>query len=101
MSSITQIQNQQINSVANQANKKAPPEGDEKQTTIQNDSSEPLLNKMSQQLNANEKRESVEISEHQTQNLIPDTATGMMGAQSGNITAEFVANLLNKNPYEK
>ena len=100
MSSITQIQNQQINSVAHQVNKKTPIEGEEKKAALHNDSSAPVLNKMSRQLNENEKRESIEISAQQTQDFIPESTTGMMGAQSGNITAEFVANLLNKSPYE-
>jgi len=55
---------------------------------------------MSRQLNESTVRESKNISEEQTQDLIPDAGANMMGAQSGNITAEFVANLLNKSPYE-
>lgn len=100
MSSITPIQNQQINPLANQVNKKIPTGSGDKTETAHNNISDPVLNKMSQQLNESAKHESIEISQQQTQNLIPDTGSGMMGAQTGNITAEFVANLLNKSPYD-
>jgi len=100
MSSITQVQNQQVNPASNSVVKKTPKDGVENADAKLNESSGPVLNKMSRQLNESEKRGGVEISEQQTQNLIPDTGVAMMGAQSGHITAEFVANLLNKNPYE-
>ena len=101
MSSITQIQNHQINPTANQVNKKTlSDDGQKTQAPAKNDP-EPVLNKMSQQLSENSKRNDIDVSEQQAQSLIPDIGVEMMGVQSGNITAEFVANLLNKSPYDK
>jgi len=100
MSSITQIQNQQINPLINQTNKKESVATGDKAQSLPDDKSEPVINRMSRQLNGSATQESKNISGEQTQNLIPDAGANMMGAQSGNITAEFVANLLNKSPYE-
>ncbi|MFK5892722.1 MAG: hypothetical protein QM504_05835 [Pseudomonadota bacterium] len=100
MSSITQIQSQQINSITNQLHKNTHADDGKKSTALNKNDAEPVLNKMSHRLNENASRREEEVSEQQAQNLIPDVGIEMMGVQSGNITAEFVANLLNKNPHD-
>ncbi len=61
----------------------------------------PVINKMSQRLNDKEPLGQTDnVSQANVQKFMPDASVAMMGAQSGNITAEFVANLLNKSPYE-
>ncbi|MFK5984338.1 MAG: hypothetical protein QM479_02780 [Pseudomonadota bacterium] len=100
MSTITQIQNPVVNQLTNKKSATA----DNSQKTEHSNSKqtvEPVINKMSQQLSEKTKPANSDgITEQNVQNFVPDMNASMIGAQSANITAEFVANLLNKNPYE-
>lgn len=103
MNPITQVQNQAANSpIANVANKETTRLEQKTDKSEAKEAPQPVLNKMSRQLNEKSNNTATaQISGSQAQQLLPTESSTMMGAQSGNITPEFVANLLNKSPYQQ
>jgi hypothetical protein len=100
MNPISQVQSQQIHSPVNTVINKESAKLESKSRHSDTSETQPILNNMAKQLNENTKITGAEISGQQAKKLVPSEGTIMMGAQSGNITPEFVANLLNKSPYE-
>ena len=99
MNPISQVQSQQIPSPVNTAINKESSKSEQKTKNTDASASQPVLNKMSKQLNESTRVVGLEISGQEAQKLVPNEGSKMMGAQSGNITPEFVANLLNQSPY--
>jgi len=86
---------QPANSVASKKNAVGKKDSDDLKSQ---GNSQVTLNKMSQVLGSNEKKSAgLEDKENLSNSNFP--SNGMMQAQSGNITPEFVASLLDRNPY--
>ena len=101
MNPITQVQNQATHTPINNTLSKESTKLEQKTDKSEaKEAPQPVLNKMSRQLNEKTNTTAAEITGSQAQQLVPNDGSIMMGAQSGNITPEFVANLLNKSPYE-
>ena len=97
MTSIIPIQTQHVNQTSNEKNSVKKLEDKQSNETQGDDLN---ISKISQKLNVNSKPSNNKITHENVKDFVPDLSSAMINAQSGGITEEFVANLLNKNPYQ-